>query len=321
MADARSRTATTTSETWPRLSTTDLSVVVCAYTTRRWNDLQRAVASIEAQQPAVGEVVVVVDHNDELLAAARRRWPQHPVVASTGRPGLSGARDTGIERSTGELIAFLDDDAAAAPGWAAALVEAFDGTPGAPVLGVGGLVRPVWATARPRWWPAEFDWVVGCSYVGLPAVRAPVRNPIGANMAVRRRVVTAVGGFDPRVGRSGSVPTGCEETEFFIRAARAHPAASVLLEPGAPVDHHVPADRATLRYFVRRCFGEGVSKRIVARIAGPQQALSSERTYVSRTLPRAVATALRERRPGRAGAVVLGLSCTVAGYVRETLRR
>ena len=47
--------------------------------------------------------------------------------------------------------------------------------------------RPSGRDGRPRWFPPEFDWVVGCSYTGLPETVAPVRNLIGAAMSFRRQ--------------------------------------------------------------------------------------------------------------------------------------
>jgi glycosyltransferase involved in cell wall biosynthesis len=101
------------------------SVVVCAYTEERWELLQLAVASAAAQGDDV-EVVVVIDHNESLLERSRMAWPNHVVVANRYGRGLSGARNTGIEASEGELIAFLDDDAEAESDWLDVLSKIFD---------------------------------------------------------------------------------------------------------------------------------------------------------------------------------------------------
>src|SRR5205823_742125 len=116
----------------------------------------------------------------------------------------------------------------------------------------------------------------------------PVRNPIGANMAVRREVFTTVGGFTSSLGRGGANTMGCEETDFFIRAGLRIPAAVWLYEPRARVRHRVPRERATLRYFLDRCYGEGKSKALLAGRVGRSDALSAERRYVLRVLPRGV---------------------------------
>ena len=75
------------------------------------------------------------------------------------------------------------------------------------MTGVGGLTRPLWATgARPRWFPEEFNWVVGCSYRGMPTGRARIRNVMGGNAAFRREVIGAVGGFSTAIGRKRAGP-------------------------------------------------------------------------------------------------------------------
>ena len=289
----------------------DISVVICAYTQARWEDLIRAVESVEQQTEPVAEVVVVIDHEDELLRRATARFPVHRVVANDRAQGLSGARDTGAAACRGAVVAFLDDDAAFEPDWSVATARSYEGA----VLGGGGAVLPVWVAGRPRWWPPEYDWVVGCSYRGQATTRGTVRNPIGANMSIRRDVLETVGGFDPRVGRLGAVPTGGEETELFIRARRAFPGADVVMEPAAVAHHWVPAARSTWGYFARRCRAEGLSKRIIGRLVGSELALSAERSYVTRTLPRAVLVALRAGRPATAAALVGGLALTAWGYL------
>jgi hypothetical protein len=189
------------------------------------------------------------------------------------------------------------------------------------VIGVGGGVLPAWQAPRPAWFPDEFLWVVGCSYTGLPTARADVRNPIGANMSFRRDAFAVAGGFDTGIGRLGADAAGCEETEFAIRARAALPGSRVVLEPAAVCRHTVPAARLDRGYFRRRCRAEGRSKAVVARLAGAEAALETERTYVVRTLPRAVLRGLRDALTGdlgglaRACAVVEGTALTALAYL------
>jgi GT2 family glycosyltransferase len=298
--------------------TIDASVVICAYTEDRWTDLSRAVRSVEDQHRAPRRIVVVIDHNAALLARARRELHSAHVVANRGLPGLSGARNTGIAVADGEVVAFVDDDAHADRRWLGRLL---DGYVDQGVFGVGGLVEADWDVPRPAWFPPEFDWVVGCSYRGLPSRPTAVRNPIGCNMSFRRAVFDAVGGFRSEVGRVGANPIGCEETELSIRAA-AHSGGRFVYDPGAVVRHRVPAARARWSYFHQRCFAEGRSKAVVRRLARSAEALSAERSYVRRTLPLgmrdAVAESLRIRHPLpllRIGAIVAGTGATVAGFI------
>lgn len=295
-----------------------LSVVICAYTEERWSDIERAIASVQAQ-PEVVQVVLVIDYNEPLLARAVEAFPTVVVVPNAETQGLSGSRNTGVQRCTGGVVAFLDDDAAAADDWALRLLAPYRDD--SSVIGVGGRVEPNWRAPRPSWLPDEFLWVVGCSYLGQPTGRAEVRNGIGANLSFRRDVLASVGGFDPTVGRIGKDAAGCEETELSIRARRAFPGGRIVLEPTAVCWHAVTSDRVTRSYFRRRCQAEGRSKAVVSGLVGSGAALKSERAYVRSVLPAGVLRGFRDAARGDASAVgrslavIEGLFLTASTYV------
>jgi GT2 family glycosyltransferase len=276
-------------EAEPRTGGESVTTVICAFSLERFELTLACVESVLAQMPIVPAVVVVVDH-DEILERKLRRALDSEVriVANQGRRGLSGARNTGIGQATGDTIAFLDDDAVAPPGWLATLQAALADPD---VLAVGGHAVPIWSGRPPDHFPEEFLWVVGCSYRGLPS-SGPVRNALGCNMAFRRRVFAEVGGFDPAIGRLGSKPLGCEETELCIRARRRFPGGKVVMVENAIVEHAVPPSRERFSYFWRRCLYEGVSKALIRRLSD-ERALDTERRYASRTLPAAIGRDLR----------------------------
>jgi cellulose synthase/poly-beta-1,6-N-acetylglucosamine synthase-like glycosyltransferase len=296
-----------------------VSVVICAYTEARWDDLLAAIASVDAQRERVPlEIVVVIDHNPALLERMRTVSMDLRLDENVQARGLSGARNSGVLLARGRIVAFMDDDAVADPGWLEALVATYDDPS---VAGAGGTIRPMWETGRPSWWPPEFDWVVGCTYRGMPLRRAVVRNVIGCNMSFRRDLLQTVGGFAHGIGRIGTRPLGAEETELSIRVGKRWPERSIVYEPAAIVDHRVPAERATFRYFRSRCYAEGISKAAVSKLVGTGEALATERGYAARTLGRAVlaelGSALRGNAAGlsRATAIVAGLAITTAGYL------
>lgn len=299
-------------------------VVVCVYTDKRLPQIRAALDSIARQTMPPSQVIVVADHNQALCDLLAAGYPDYEVIPSKFERGLSGARNTGIEHATGDVVAFLDDDARAQPQWLETLLASYDDES---VLGVGGVVVADWSSpGRPAWLPEEFLWVVGCSYRGQPEVKAEVRNPIGANMSFRRSAFDRAGLFDSSVGRTfiSSRPLGCEETEFSIRLRRLSPGARIIYEPRAVVHHHVEQSRATWRYFLGRCRAEGCSKARVSRLSGASAALSSERSYVTQTITRAVRRELTGVfRPGRKDSMMrlLALSAgtlsATAGYIRE----
>ncbi len=297
----------------------DFSVVICAYTESRWNELVDAVASMRSQSLPPLEIIVVIDHNPALFERARAAFQDVIVVENKEKRGLSGARNTGIAVAQGDKIAFMDEDATASRDWLAQLAAGYQSPE---VLGVGGAIEPIWLAGRPAWFPKEFDWVVGCTYHGMPVTSQPVRNLIGCNMSFKREVFAAVGGFRDGIGRIGVRPVGCEETELCIRINQRWPTSTLLYDPRARVRHLVPSQRGTWHYFRSRCYSEGLSKALVAQFVGTNDGLSSERTYTFHTLPagvlRNVLQGFRHDFNGlrRAAAIIAGLGFTTVGYLK-----
>jgi len=297
----------------------DISVVICAYSEKRWHDLLAAAESILQQTLLPGEIILVIDHNPDLLKQVQQHLPGVVVVENSDAHGLSGARNSGIAVAKGQIVAFLDDDAVATPYWLAAIHEVFTDPR---VLGIGGPVMPFWLDKSPAWLPKEFYWIVGCTYRGLPESRQAIRNPIGANMAFRREVFETVGGFRSGIGRIGTWPVGCEETELCIRARQHWPGRVILYHLDATVLHRVSSDRTRWRYFCSRCYAEGLSKAVIAQYVGIKDALAAEYTYTIQALPQGVIHSLKDALLyhdltgfARACVIILGLVVTVAGYL------
>lgn len=300
-----------------------VSVVICCYTEDRTEQVLEAAASVARQSFAAGETIIVCDHNAALEAVLRAALPDCRVVQNRESRGLSGARNSGAAIAAGELVAFLDDDAVASDDWLGHLVAPFADSR---VAVVGGVVDPIWGAERPAWFPDEFGWVVGYSHRGVPTQRATVRNPFGGNMAIRVDALHAIGGFRSGIGRVGARPVGGEETDVCIRLLRARPETLVVFEPCARIGHHIPASRTTLRYFVARCYHEGISKAQLAAYSGASRALSEERRYVRHVVPDAVSRGVQAAFRGdvasglgQAGAVVTGVGLFGVGYVRQSV--
>ncbi|TIC86550.1 glycosyltransferase [Nocardioides sp. GY 10127] len=304
------------------------SVVVCAYTERRWEQVVAGLAGIAAQTRTPDAVVLVIDHNPAMLERARRELargqdagPYPVLVVANARPqGASGSRNTGTALVRSEVTVFLDDDAVPEPDWLERLLAPYCDPD---VAAVGGHAEPVWPGAgAPAQLAPELWWVVGCTYRGMPTRLTPVRNLWGCNMSVRTEVFRRVGGFDESAGRVEAFPLGCEETELCIRVG-ALPGARVLLEPAARVHHHVSSDRVRWRYLRHRSLLEGVSKAAMAARVGDRDATSTEWGYVLRVLPRGVLRGVARGLTGRpdgwqaAAGIVVSLAMAATGYLRQ----
>jgi GT2 family glycosyltransferase len=251
---------------------------------------------------------VIVDSNPSLKAELAAVLPGSVRLLETERPGLSEARNVGIRAATSDVVAFVDDDAAGEPQWLSSLMDALEADD--QVLGVGGPVVPDWGAER-RWLRDELLWIVGCTYRGHREDAGPIRNPIGCNMAFRRRELIDVGSFATGFGKRGNALETCDETELSLRLALAHGPGRIRYEPAARVRHFVPASRISWRLLVR---------------LGPER--SYARGLVVEAVPRLLLAGIR-RRDGRfvmgAAAILLSLLITggafVAGAFKEGRRQ
>jgi glucosyl-dolichyl phosphate glucuronosyltransferase len=300
-----------------------VTIVVCAYTEERWPTLRSTVGVVQSQMTSCDELIVIVDYNESLLARCRDSFENCRVVPNDHHRGLSGARNTAIDKARGSVVIFIDDDAIPMDGWLDALRSPYADDR---IYGVGGIASPRWLGGRPKWFPDEFLWVVGCSHRGMPLGPEPVRNLFGANMSFRKSTCNDLGGFIETMGRARDGLLCCEETEFAIRLTLANPEAILLFDPAAKVEHYLAIQRSTLRYFARRCWAEGISKAQVTRRVGRSSALSTERHYASRVLTKGAWRGLCETMEGdvwgaaRSAIILFGLAVTSGGYCVGTLR-
>lgn len=264
--------------------TLKVSVIVCAYTMDRWALMNEALQSIVHQELPPFEVFLCIDHNVDLYERclaelseldANVPWSLQ-VVNNRFDTHLGGARTTAAELATGDVLVFLDDDAAATPEWLARLTGHY-AEPG--IVAVGGAPVARYEEERPRWIPFECNWIFGCAYRGLPERVGPIDHMIGANMSVRRDVLMSWGGFQS---------DNHDDMDLSHRAIHAHGADAVIYDPTAIVRHFVPKGRLTWTYFWRRCFFVNRGKVDAFRGLGEASNLKAEIRFGLRSLTRGV---------------------------------
>lgn len=297
-----------------------VSVIICAYTMERLKDIHEAVDSVLTQTLEPYEVIVAIDHNEELYGMLRSELSGNvKLVLNEGDDGLSETRNVGIRATTGEIIAFIDDDATAMGTWLENLIPPFEDPA---VMAVGGQTLPLWLDGKnPGWFPEELNWVVGCTYQGLPLNGNNVRNVPGGNMALRKGVFNTIGFFRTEVGRRGKTRGVGEEADICLRIKQYIPGAHILYEHKAVVNHKIPAWRLSLRYLAQRSYNEGFYKCLVAKLApgSSWKALSTENAYLRHLLFTSIPQRIRRfYRPwslAQAGAIIISIAATGVGYV------
>jgi GT2 family glycosyltransferase len=250
-----------------------LTVVVCTYSSNMLPYLLKAVDSAVVQSYPEIEIVVVVDGNQSVyksvISHKAERWSKMPpkrdikVVMHPTNKGLSYSRNRGVSEATGDVIAFLDDDAVADSMWASKLMEAYQARD---AISVGGPIFPNWEVAQPAFLPEELFWLIGAAYFKDEKEPKEVRNTFGSNMSFRKEVFKEIGGFDDRVGRKGHALLQGEETEFASRMTGKF-GKKVLYIPDAKVFHAIFKQRVAISTLFRRSFKQGQSKRMIRGIA------------------------------------------------------
>ena len=242
---------------------TTISVIVCTF--NRAESLRETLQALNVQALPAGvtlEIIVVnnnsSDHTPAVVhdAAEAARWPIHYCVES--RQGKSYALNKGIEVATGALLAFTDDDVVPTPTWVQALHEAFV-THQADC--VGGKILPRWIQPPPAWLQRSEAW----SYLALLDRGETVKQAgpkdgdflYGANLAIRREALTALGLFRTDLGPNGTTPSRCEDSEMLQRLLSA--GRRTVYTPHAVVYHTVQPERMRLAYIRRWKFHAGRS--------------------------------------------------------------
>ncbi len=241
-----------------------VSVVICTYSTDLYSDFCEAVESVLGQTYEDMEVVVIVDGNKSLFDCVCADWDDHEDVVlhcNEENRGLSASRNRGIELASGDVVAFMDDDAIAEPDWIDELMTVYEESE---VEAVGGKMTPLWITGKPAFLPEEFYWLVGVTHRGF-SDEGPVRNTFGSNISFRADVLDELDGFDEQLGRKGDKHVQGEETELAARL-RSELDGTLYYTPDAKVGHKVFEYRTRFRWLVQRAFWQGYSKRVMERL-------------------------------------------------------
>jgi glycosyltransferase involved in cell wall biosynthesis len=254
--------------------TLDATVLIATY--NRADLLGETLTSLARMRvaPRVRWDVIVIDNNssDHTRQVVERHVSRFPVrlrYLFEARQGRSSALNAGIREAEGTVLAFTDDDVRVDEGWLDAAIG--------PLLGnhrsfgyTGGPVRPIWEKQPPAWLDLGRGDLWGTIAIqdhgADPFVYEEGRKvPLGANMAVRRDVFAAIGGFRADLGRTGGrLVLGQEVPELLMRARAA--GYRGLYVPAMQVHHHIPARRLTRRYFRKWWFGKGVSRASLDRM-------------------------------------------------------
>jgi glycosyltransferase involved in cell wall biosynthesis len=247
-----------------------VTVVLC--TCNRCSSLPTALDSVAAQllPDSVNWEVVVVDNNStdqtrEVAGGYCLKYPDRFRYVFEPQQGLSRARNAGICAARGEIVAFIDDDVIAEPTWLMNLTASLQDRKWA---GAGGRIVPPQDFTPPAWLTVGGETDLVGALLPLfdlgDQAREMKRPPYGTNMAFRKEMFDKHGIFRTDLGRCGSSLLMGEDTEFGNRLMSA--GECLRYEPLAVVEHPVPQERLSKKWFRAWWFGFGRT-RILERTA------------------------------------------------------
>jgi GT2 family glycosyltransferase len=251
-------------------------------------------ACAAAAETAVDAIVVVDNNRSAPLEVATPAGCDVPLrVCREPAAGASRARNRGLAEATTDVVVFVDDDVAVSDGWLDALVEPLVDPQAVATVGP---ITLDFAPARPRWLTPDLESLFSALDLGSDTrPLGPVEHGWSANLAVRRSVACAIGGFDTRLGPG--MPAAFGDDADFLDRLRVD-GDTVVYAHRASVRHRVGPERLRLRWLAWRAYRQGVTEvalrhrdRSAPARRHPIRALRSLGGAVVRAFPRLLRTA------------------------------
>lgn len=259
-----------------------VSVIIPSYSIENYGNLRDAINSLLNQSYVDTEIVAVIHTNKSLydeVAKAYHGQTKVKVIFNERSLGAYAARNVGIRAAQGDILAFLDDDAAADEKWVENLVNTYQELD---AIAVGGKILPVWLPRKPAYFPEELYWLVGITYKGFAEDKVvKVRNTFASNMSFKREVFEQVGLFNENLGfsKQGTSYIQGGEAEFSLRMTRKFDV-GVIYNPEAIVYHKIPVSKARLKLMLKRSFYQGYSKVFLEKLGPSPNSISTEKSHL-----------------------------------------
>jgi len=249
-----------------------ISVVIC--TLNRAAYLKKAIKSLLNQTISKKEYEIIIIDSDSIddTKAVVESFCKYGNIHYISEPkmGLSAARNVGIENASGDIVAFMDDDAMADESWLKEIINTFTKVKPTPAA-CGGKVELHWEFPRPNWLSESLLHFLGEFDYGDEAffVKTPDKFLGGLNMAFHKDTFKRIGLFNVELGRIGGKLLSYDEIEFFHRMLNKN--LKMYYNPKIIVTHHVTKERLEKKWHYQRFYYEGVSVALMDFYMGNQR--------------------------------------------------
>lgn len=247
-----------------------VSIVVCTYNRDKY--ILTCLQHIEKQtcRRSSFELIIInnncTDKTDEICTKFISEFPDLNIqYYIEHQPGLSYARNKGIELAKGEFIIFIDDDGFMFPNYLSNLIKHIDSIPD--LAAFGGKILPKYESKEPEWMSKWLNPLVSIINMGDEISFFKNKSyPIGANMGIKKDVFSQIGNFDINLGRKAGNLLGGEEKDLFFRIKNLNKSIHYL--PDTVIYHIIPDNRLTKDFIRKIGIGIGHSEKIRSRQIG-----------------------------------------------------
>ncbi len=255
-----------------------ISIIIGTYSKERYDDLVDLLEKIRSQTYDNIETIVVADNNRELYNMLVERHRDIKVVLNLEQIGLSCTRNVGVNNATGDIIAFIDDDAVPDNKWAENIARTFDSNY-SEIGAVTGSLFPQWRTKNDSvvWFPKELFWMIGCSYTMTPDHRCEVERGFGSNMAIKKDIFDKVGLFNTELGVKGKKWVGGEDTDMYLKIKNS--GKKIIFSPNIIVFHKINPSKISFINLIKRAFDGGFSIAMLKTVCKYEIKISTEGDY------------------------------------------
>jgi len=244
------------------MKTPRITATICTYD--RYDLLAKAIDSLTKQDIAAKDYEIIVIDNSPDHEKSKKISKSYSKISNLRweietTPGLSNARNVATGLARAPIIAFMDDDAIAAPAWLGALLSVFADF-GDEARVVGGRVDPIWGVERPEWLPDSLlGYLSVVNWGGVARFASDKEWAAGTNIAFRVPALMEVGGFPIHLGRNKGGQALLSNDESDVVGKMAAKGDRLIYAPDAVVEHLVPAARLDQSWLRRRAAWQAVS--------------------------------------------------------------
>ena len=269
-----------------------ISIVIASYAFDRLKDITELLDSINAQTYKNVETILIVERSKDLYNGIISYIQQKKILNvkplfNEKEPGLSSSRNLGIRQSTGEIVAFIDDDALLFSDWAEELIKTFGDKR---AVGVTGPAILKWEDSpAPVWFPEEFDWITGGTGWFAGDKKREVRNVWGMNMSFLKEALNKYQFLLGHDASADGAKVGLEgdDTELSLRIHKGT-GRPIIYNPSVKVYHKVYAKRLTKKFVRQKSYWQGYTKAVLRknfkREKQEENVLTTEYTLLRRIL-------------------------------------